>query len=181
MDKQLSYLVSNIDLLNKFKSTPNQIMIKIYNELNDVEDIMQILPETICVCFVLLKTSEDSGHWTCLVRNNNTIYYFDSYGVAPDGELSRIAPNVRYQLHENQRSLTRLIHTVSHGFTFSYNNMQFQQYSPRVNTCGKWCYAFARCVFDGVSLDDFQERMHQLKDEYKCSYDDLVCVLWKTL
>jgi hypothetical protein len=44
MNKDLAYLVSNIDLQRKFKSTPDQIMIKLYPELNDIEDIMDILP-----------------------------------------------------------------------------------------------------------------------------------------
>lgn len=126
MDKDLAYLVSNIDLQKKFKITPDQIMIKIYPDLNDVEDIMNILPSEICVCFILLKTSEQSGHWTCLVRNNNLIYYFDSYGVAPDGELSKISPGIN-----------RLIRTIPSGYTFSYNSKQFQQCSSSVNTCGK--------------------------------------------
>lgn len=86
MDKDLAYLVSNIDLQNKFKSTPDKIMIKLYPELNDTEEIMDILSSGVCVCFILLETSEQSGHWTCLCRNGNSIYYFDSYGVAPDGE-----------------------------------------------------------------------------------------------
>jgi hypothetical protein len=88
MNKDLAYLVSNIDLQRKFKSAPDQIMIKLYPELNDIEDIMDILPSDKCVCFILLETSEESGHWTCLCRNGSCIYYFDSYGVAPDGELS---------------------------------------------------------------------------------------------
>ena len=94
MDKDLAYLVSNIDLQKKFKATPDKIMIKLYPELNDTEDIMDILPSDVCVCFILLKTSEQSGHWTCLCRNGNCIYYFDSYGVAPDGELSNHAGSI---------------------------------------------------------------------------------------
>ncbi len=101
MNKDLAYLVSNIDLQKKFKSTPGQIKIVVYPELNDTEDIMDILPSEISACFILLKTSEQSGHWCCLCRNNNSIYYFDSYGVAPDGELSRISSGLRYELHEN--------------------------------------------------------------------------------
>lgn len=87
MNKDLAYLVSNIDLQKKFKATPDQMKIVLYPDLNDVEDIMSLLPETLCVCFILLKTSEQSGHWT-------NPYYFDSYGVAPDGELSNISPGV---------------------------------------------------------------------------------------
>ena len=149
MNKDLAYLVSNIDLQKKFKSYPGQMKIILYPELNDIEDIMDILPSNICVCFILLKTSENSGHWTCLCRNGNMIYYFDSYGVAPDGELNRISLGLRYQLHENQLSLTRLIRTIPSGFTFSYNTKQFQQYSPNINTCGRWVEVCAKFVFKG--------------------------------
>ena len=181
MDKELSYLVSNIDLQRKFKSTLDRMKIKLYPELNDVEDIMTLLPLDVCVCFILLRTSEQSGHWTCLCRNDTYIYYFDSYGVAPDGELTKIAPGVRYQLHKNQRALTRLIRTIPHGFVFSYNNKQFQQYSSNINTCGKWTEVFAKSIFKGLSLNEFQERMDALKKEYRTPFDNLVCLLWKTL
>ena len=72
MNKDLAYLVSNIDLQRKFKSTPSQMKIMLYPELNDKEDIMDILPSKICVCFILLKTSEQSCHWTS--QCNNSIY-----------------------------------------------------------------------------------------------------------
>jgi len=116
-----------------------------------------------------------------MCRNKNSIYYFDSYGVAPDGELSRISPGVRYQLHENQRALTRLIRTIPHGFVFAYNNQQFQQYSPSINTCGKWTEVFAKYIFKGLTLKDFQARMESLKDQYHKSFDELACVLWASL
>jgi hypothetical protein len=181
MNKDLAYLVSNIDLQNKFKTTPDQIMIKLYPELNDIQDIMELLPSEVCVCFILLKTSEQSGHWTCLCRNNNAIYYFDSYGVAPDGELSRISPGVRYELNESQRSLTRLLKTIPHGYTFSYNSKQLQQYVSGVNTCGKWCAVFAKCVFEGQTLQEFQDYMTSMKKKYNMPFDGLVCKLYKTL
>lgn len=43
MNKDLAYLVSNIDLQKKFKSTPDQIAIKLYLDLNDVDDIMPLM------------------------------------------------------------------------------------------------------------------------------------------
>lgn len=179
--KELSYLVSNIDLEKKFKSYPNQAKVLLYPDLNNMTDILDVLPNPLYACFILLKTSENSGHWTCLCRNQNHIYYFDSYGVAPDGELTRISANLRYELNESQKSLTRLLHTIPHGFTFSYNSTQFQEYSPTINTCGKWSEVFAKCIFKGLTIDDFLDRMESLKEQYKTSYDKLVCSLWKSL
>jgi hypothetical protein len=181
MEKQLRYLVSNTDLERKFKSNISQIKILVYPELNQIRSITTLLPNTQSACFILLKTSENSGHWTCLCRNDTNIYYFDSYGVCADGELNKIAPGVRYELHENTKALTRIIRTMSNGFTFAYNYVQFQEYDPNINTCGKWCYVFCRCVFEGLSLKDFQHRMQNLKDTYDTTYDILVCSLWTSL
>lgn len=180
-NKELSYLVSNIDLERKFKTNKSQIIVKVYPELNQINNIIDILPGNICACFILLKTTENSGHWTCLCRNQNDIYYFDSYGIGPDDELHNIKPGLRYQLHENSKALTRLIQTIPSGFTFSYNKVQFQQYDPNVNTCGKWCDVFCKCIFKGLTLDQFQQRMKQLKIQYRTSYDLLACSLYDTL
>jgi hypothetical protein len=162
MNKELSYLVSNIDLERKFKTSNSRIKIEVYPELNQINNILDLLPGNICACFILLKTSENSGHWTCLCRSDNMIYYMDSYGVKPDGELSNIKPGLQYQLHENSKALTRLIRTIPKGFVFSYNNIQFQQYDANVNTCGKWCDVFCKCIFHGLTLEQFQQRLKQL-------------------
>lgn len=181
MEKELSHLVSNIELEKKFKKNINQIKIMVYSGLNDVANILDVLPMEVSACFILLRTSEQSGHWTSLCRNGNNIYYFDSYGVAPDGELSKIAKDVRYELGETQRNLIKRIRTIPSGFVFSYNNVQFQQYSGSVNTCGKWCFVFCKCVFLGMTLKDFQDRMSEMKNSYHKCYDSLVCMLWSTL
>jgi hypothetical protein len=181
MQAELAYLVSNIDLQKKFKSQSRLMKIMVYPDLAQTNNILDILPEDKCVVFILLRTSENSGHWTCVCRNGQSIYYFDSYGVDPDGELSHISSGLRYELHENVKSLTRLISTIPDGFTFSYNHTQFQEYSPSVNTCGKWCYAFSKCIISGLTLDQFQLRMKQMKQQYRVTYDELVCNLWKTL
>jgi hypothetical protein len=181
MNRELAYLVSNNDIERKFTPDSRQIKILLYPELINIRSIMDILPEYICACFILLRTSQNSGHWTVICRNNTRIYYFDSYGVKPDGELSKIASDVRYELHENSKSLSRLIRTIPGAFKFSWNETQFQRYSPIINTCGRWCYVFARCVLNGMTLVQFVSRMDMLKHEYKKPYDDLVCLLWNII
>ncbi len=91
----MEHLVSNIEIEKKYSRNGDQIQIVVYAELNDTENILDILPLDICACFILLRTSAQSGHWTCLCRNGNNIYYFDSYGIAPDPELSKIATDTR--------------------------------------------------------------------------------------
>eukprot|EP00981_Chlorochromonas_danica_P009861 scaffold2854_cov215-Ochromonas_danica.AAC.1 len=106
------------------------------------------------------------------------IYYFDSYGVKPDGELSRISSGVRYMLHENQKALTRLIRTIPKSMNFEYNKTRFQKYSPNINTCGKWTTIFSKCVLQGMTLKEFTSKIRSLSKSENLSYDEVVCLLW---
>eukprot|EP01040_Poterioochromonas_malhamensis_P018552 gene18552-21693_t len=154
MDRELEYLVSNYDIENQFDHSKN-IKILLYSDLNDINELTDLVPFTSSACFILLKTSENSGHWICIARDENMIYYFDSYGVKPDGELSRISSGARYMLHENQKALTRLIRTIPKNMNFEYNKTRFQKYSPSINTCGKWTTIFSKCVLQGMTLKEF--------------------------
>jgi hypothetical protein len=176
--KKLSYLVSNHDIEKKFKNNINQIKIILYPQLNDVQSIFELLPYDVCSCFILLKTSENSGHWTCIVRYYKNIYYFDSYGVKADGELSKISSGLRYVLHENKKSLTRIIKQIPNDYNFSYNKFQFQKYSPNINTCGRWVVVFTKFIFKGYNLIQFKNKMMEMKEKYKESFDDIVIHLW---
>jgi hypothetical protein len=181
MNKELACLVSNVDLEHKFQSNLKQIKIMVYSQLNDYPNMFLLLPIKVCACFILLRTSDSSGHWTVICRNDDKIYYFDSYGVKPDGELSHISPKIRYELDESNKALTRLIKTIPKWMTFEWNNVEFQKFGPGINTCGKHCYVFTRCVFDGMTLHEYQARLGMLKHEYKCPYDNLICLLYDVM
>ena len=96
----LEYLVSNVDILNKLKNF--SVKIVLYKDLQNITYITQLLPIQYCAVCILIKTTANSGHWTCLVRQNNTLYYFDSYGVAVDIEL-----HLRYDLNEKTKYLQK--------------------------------------------------------------------------
>jgi hypothetical protein len=98
--------------------------------------------------------------------------------VGVDGEFKNISLTVRYNLGENNKLLTGLVDSIGDGMTFSYNKVQFQEHNDQVNTCGKHTTVFTKCIFSGMTLKDYQQRMLMLKNKYKTSYDDLICVLW---
>jgi hypothetical protein len=115
MEKELEYLVSNHDIMNKFHGQRKLIKIIIYSELSAYKSILDLLPYNKCACFILLRTSDNSGHWTCIVKNNQDICYFDSYGVGVDGELKNIGLDVIYSLGENDQLMSGLIQTIGDG------------------------------------------------------------------
>ena len=160
---RLSYLVSNFDIEAKFKG--QHIKVMTYPHLKDYHSVEELLPEDKSVCFMLIKTSLNVGHWTVICRDYNKVYYFDSYGVKPDGELKHINQHLRYELGEDHRFLTDLLDTSR--YNVKYNDFQFQSYHENINTCGKWCTVFAKSVMEGVSLKAFVAGIKSLKTIYE--------------
>ena len=165
---QLDYLVSNYDIEDKFKG--QSIKILTYPQLRNYNSIHEILPESKSACFILIKTSFHSGHWTVICRNDNNLYYFDSYGVRPDEELKHIHKDLRYELGEGHHYLTTLLDT--NDFKVSYNQYQYQSYHEDINTCGKWCVVFAKAVFDEQTLKSFESGILYLKKIYVEAYPE---------
>ena len=162
-ETDLHYFVSNYDIEDKFKGT--NIVIITYPELAGYNNIKELLPEEISACFILIETSDNTGHWTVVARYYDRIYYFDSYGVKPDGELTHISKSLRYQLGEDHHYLLNLLSKTD--MQVYYNNFQYQSYHADINTCGKWCVVFTKAVFAGVTLKGFESGMKHLKEMYE--------------
>ena len=74
---ELSYLVSSIDLKNKIK---HKFKIIQYKNLFKYDNLLKLLPHTISILIILINTAPLGEHWTVLMRQNNLLTYFDSYG-----------------------------------------------------------------------------------------------------
>lgn len=167
-ENDLHYLVSNFDIQKKFKA--QNIKIVTFEQLSNYNNLEQLLPQNECALFILLKTSENAGHWTVTVRYNNNVYYFDSYGVIYGGELKNISPELRYELGENKKTLTNLINKSN--FNVSYNHKQLQSHHTDINTCGKWCTVFAKTILSGITLKGFIAGIEHLKNVYEKEHPD---------
>lgn len=80
----LSYLVSSIDLKNKIH---HKLKIIQYKQLYNINNLLTLLPNKLSILIILINTSPNSGHWTCLVRQDMLLTYFDSYGKGIDQEF----------------------------------------------------------------------------------------------
>lgn len=178
LDKQRSYLVSNFDIMKKIRY-PNKTKIIIYSDLANITDIKVLLPDRISAVFILIKESSTNAHWTVLIRENNELLYFDSYGVCMDGELKNINQNQRIELNENHKYLLDLV--TKSEFKTTFNHIQFQEYTNGdniINTCGKWTTVFTNCCFCGLDLKQFQTRMIEIKGITGLTYDNLICMIY---
>lgn len=64
------------------------------------------------------SNSYEDMHWTCWFKFKNKIYFFDSYGLAPDSRLSKYLKNGKKK-------------------TILHSTFQIQKFGE--NTCGQWC------------------------------------------
>jgi hypothetical protein len=167
----LSYQVSNKDLQEKIH---HPIRILQYPELVNYDDIQKLLPNDFCILILLIETSQNAGQWVCLIRKNNIITFFDSYGLKYDTELRFVSNSVRQQLHESPFLTGLLNHAKKQGFKIEYNKIQLQQFSSNVSTCGKFVISICNAFVDGISLQEYLKLLLEKHRESNLSYDKLV-------
>ena len=152
-------------------------------EYNDLEtynnEITDLLTKPIDYVIILIETIADNiGHWVALLRYDNTIEFFNSYGKAPDVQKNTLISKAKnIEFGQTQNYLTNLL--VKSDFNIIYNKLQLQKYTNNSATCGRWVIIrILRLLKDNMDLKRFLEFIIDLKKKLKNkSYDEIVCVL----
>ena len=143
-----------------------------YPQLAKYNTLEELLPRPYDFVVILLLETPISGHWCCLIRNSTQYEWFDSYGNAPDADLSKwLSPSQRIKLKENTYYLSNLLQ----GRNYIYNKVKYQEMKEGVNTCGDHvchrCYKFKN---EGFNLKDYQDYMKNYTRLYGLTPDQLV-------
>ena len=112
---------------------PDSIIVH-YNELPAIDNINQILGAN-GKCIILYLTAKFSGHYTCLFKRNNKLYFFNSYGEPVDFDFKFIKDKVRVEEHEDKPYLKLLIERS--GLPVDVNQYCIQ--AKDTATCGYHC------------------------------------------
>jgi len=149
MELDKHYLLSDKDLKRIFNGQVKIIKYKKIKDYNDLSELLLPYGRTI----ILIETSPNRGHWTCIFcgegKQKGKIFYFDSYGVAPDGQLKNIDDDVRLMLGEGQEDLIPLFH----NYDILYNKYPLQARIKGTATCGRWCAA--RMILNNLNSSQF--------------------------
>ena len=148
----LSYFSSNYDLCDALNCGQDQI-IK-YSELINYNSLDKLLPNQFDFKIILLETNRNQGHWVCVIRMNNTIELFNSYGVPIDYEWKFIPDSIERMLGQSTRYLTNLI-KKDNNFKIVSNKYKFQSNNPSTATCGRWVILRIETARMGYKLEDF--------------------------
>jgi hypothetical protein len=140
--------LSDSDIL---RITDNKTKIYLYSDLEQFDNIDEILEPYGC-CVILYQLEQNVGHWICLIKNkNDTLEFFDPYGLSIDEELKYSEFNLRRHGGVVTPHLTALIDKSN--YKLITNTAKLQKFKEHVNTCGRW--VSMRIRFKDVSLSKF--------------------------
>ena len=115
-----------------------------YKELPDDAAELALLLLTHPARFLFHEESNNSdvGHWTALVRRENHICWFSSYGFLPDGELM-VSAELRKTPGQHFNKISRALHYLhDHGYVIHFCSVPLQRVGDNSVSCGIWCLAF---------------------------------------
>lgn len=115
-----------------------------YKDLPDDAGELALLLLTHPARFLFHESAENSdiGHWTALVRRDNHICWFSSYGFLPDGELM-VSANLRKAPGQKINKISRALkYLQQHGYVIHYCSVPLQRLGDGTSSCGIWCLYF---------------------------------------
>lgn len=149
IDKLKSYSLSDGDIR---KLLGSDISIMTYPELKHMKHIDECFDSKGRCIVLYLTESENSGHWTAMIKKDNSIEFFDPYGDSPEGVRKEINPAKREELDETRPYLQNLLRASGHSI--SYNRNPFQIDKPGINTCGRHCVT--RLAHSDLPIDEYK-------------------------
>lgn len=177
IDQLREKALSNFEIMDALKNKVNMVT---YDELVNYDNIDQVLGK-YGVCVLLIETKNNSGHWVCIYKTltdnkkkEPMISFFDSYALPVDDQLHYVSTEFREDNNMMYPYLSYLLYNSP--YPIEYNHHQFQELSPKINTCGRW--VIMRLLLRDLPLKKF----HKLfKSSKKINSDDLVTILTKNI
>ena len=167
MDNQISKSLSGSEVL---KLLDNKANLFSYSQLHTINSIDELLGQ-YKKCVLLYHTSQNYGHYVCVWENNNTLFFFDSYGSKPDTQLKFLPTHLKEELNSNHNYLIRLM--FNSGKKVEFNEYQLQSRENNITTCGRWCVN--RLRFPEISIDEYHS-IFKNSSNYIAN-DKLICLL----
>lgn len=145
----------------------NVLTVKQAVELGDIEKVFG--PHGAAV--LLFETEPNYGHWVALIRvDGHTVEWFDSYGLAPQGELKMIPKEFARKSLQDEPYLNDMIEDGGYRTIF-FNEYPLQSKGQKVSTCGRW--AATRVALKDLPLEAFVK----LFVGQKCTPDEYISML----
>jgi hypothetical protein len=176
INKRLSQFISSDDIA-RYLGTDGLNKIVKYGNLDDYKNIEELLDNNDYK-IILIESQPNVGHWTCLLRYDKTIEWFNSYGLIPSVDINFIDDTINKHLDQDIRHLNILFDECKDRYELIYNKQRLQKLDNNIATCGRWVL-FRILMFNFYKLDllKFLELISLLKKKYNLQNDELISLL----
>jgi hypothetical protein len=165
--------------LDIFNFLGHEIPVIATSELWRVKSLDQLFGKSDSA-LVLYQTNHNGeqkiGHWVCLVRDGDDVYFYDPYGTWPDDQYDYIPMSYRKETNQMKDNLSRLLYYSPYK-NLHYNPHQHQMKKKGVNTCGRHCALY---LYMALEPEKYNEMMKEISEMYGGSYDEMVTKITST-
>jgi len=145
-----------------------------YGDLEKYESIDQLLPKEKDYVIILYDYEENSGHWTCLLKCDDAIEFFDPLGNKDKTILGWIPFHIRKMLNEDDDFLTDLLEKAKSKYRIVVNKLKVENNDAA--TCGRHVvFRILSFLSENEDLPEFQKQLSDLKKRFKnMNYDEII-------
>lgn len=131
--KLKSIALSGIDIYN---ACEKNIKVLKYGQLLQFQTIDEAFNPYDAIA-LLYEVEQNFGHWVLLLRDkeNNSIEFFDSYGMFIDDQLRHVSPKFRKRSGQDFIYLSQLL--AKSNYKVIYNKYKIQSKKENVASCGR--------------------------------------------
>ena len=171
MEDALEYSLSDDDIK---RLLGGNIKITSYPDLDKVDHLNDIFDSRGRAILFFPQESEQSGHWTALIRDGRQIEFFDPYGEPPEAQKDTLPNSKLEELRMKKPLLSKLLDES--GCRIIFNKKQLQELEDDIHTCGRHCVC--RLLHYKLAIQRYRDmisRSGMSPDEFvvKETYNDL--------
>ena len=157
-----------------FNALSGYTRIFLYKDIVGMKDINELFGPYDSV--VLLYEKEPNvGHWVGLIRNDDVIEFFDSYGMFPESEKDYIDQNFIESSGQRQNKLAQLLFDAwKLGYKVEYNDYHLQVMKDGISTCGR--HVISRIWNKHMNIDEYNKFINSFRNK-GLNPDDVVSII----
>jgi hypothetical protein len=173
---RMKQFISNEDICKYLGPEANNKIVK-YGDLDNYKNIEQLVNNNDYI-IILIESELNIGHWTVILRYNNFIEWFNSYGLIPSVDIDYIDDRINKMLDQDIRHLNILLNECKNRYDIIYNKKPLQKLDENVATCGRWVLMrIITFLFYKFDLNNFLIFIEKLKEHFNLENDELISLL----
>ena len=149
-----------------------------YSELQIIKDLSdEILTKNNSYKILLFEYKKNSGHWVCILRYDNVIEFYNSYGIKHSKEDFMDDKQLNEYLGQYRLFLDELLkrEIIQEEFEVIYNKVRHQKKHREINTCGRHVVLRILCMkYFNMNLLQYQNFIENSSKKLGLNYDEFV-------